>query len=659
MKTVNYTYINNTELVAFIDINNIAESENILVQIFTGIYRADFIENLLSTLKQELPHVRIIGSSTCGELIDGHVCDLSTIISFTTFDKTQIMTHCVDIEENSYEMAQSLISKFDTTKKAKVAISFADGLHTNGETYLNAFNEYDNELIVAGGLAGDNAIFEGTVVFTEKGIASGAVVALLYNRDLVAYTNANFGWENIGKTLNITKSKDNVVYEIDGMTAVSVYAKYLGYEIADKLPATGIEFPLVIQRDGLNIPRAVLGKGDDGSLTFAGNLSVDDKVTFGYGNVEIIIAGGNRTYEEVVENPIESLFIYSCMARKALMGPSIALELKALNLISPLSGFFTYGEFYTNSKTFKHELLNQTMTILSLSESSENLNKADQFCEIKDNRGVNKTLKALSRLIYQTTSELEEINNSLSDKVEEEIQKNREKENKLMQQSRLAQMGEMLSMIAHQWRQPLAAISSTSSALEVKSALGKIDKETVQTSAKNISKYAQHLSETIDDFRNFFKSNKEELESSLNSMLTSVLSIVQTSIEEKNISLILELNTQRRFITYPNELKQVILNLIKNAEDVLLEREIEDAYIKITTYSDGDKEVLEVDDNAGGIPTDILDKIFDPYFSTKLDKNGTGLGLYMSKTIVEDHCGGELSVSNSEDGAVFRIVIDV
>ncbi len=347
------------------------------------------------------------------------------------------------------------------------------------------------------------------------------------------------------------------------------------------------------------------------------------------------------------------------MARKALMGPSIALELKALNLISPMSGFFTYGEFYTNSKTYKHELLNQTMTILSLSESSVNLNKTDQFCELKDNRGVSKTLKALSRLVYQTTIELEDINNSLSDKVEEEIRKNREKENKLMQQSRLAQMGEMLSMIAHQWRQPLAAISSTSTALEVKTALGKYDKETVQNSAKNISKYAQHLSETIDDFRNFFKSNKEELESSLNSMITSVLAIIQASIEDKNISLILELNTQKRFVTYPNELKQVVLNLIKNAEDVLLEKEIEDAYIKITTYSDGETEVLEVSDNAGGITEEILNKIFDPYFSTKLEKNGTGLGLYMSKTIVEDHCGGELSVSNSKDGAVFKMILNV
>jgi len=660
MKTQNYKYIDDEDLVAFIQSNNIAKNKNILLQIFTGVCDVAFIEKLLLSIKKELPHVKIIGSTTCGELIDGTVCDFATIISFTTFDKTRVVTHFQEIHENSYEMAKRLIAKFDTTKKAKVAISFSDGLHTNGETYLNAFNDYNPELIVAGGLAGDNAIFSETIVFTQEGtLKHGCVVALLYNDDLVAHTKANFGWENIGKTLNITKAKENIVYEIDGLKTVDVYAKYLGVEVADELPKTGIEFPLIIQRDGLNIPRAVLGRGDDGSLTFAGNISVEDRVTFGYGNVEMIIAGGNKTYEEIIENPIESIFIYSCMARKALMGQSIALELKALNVISPLSGFFTYGEFYTDSKTFKHELLNQTMTILSLSESSVNLNQIDKFCELKDRRGVNKTLKALSHLVAQTTMELEDINNSLSDKVEEELEKNREKEKKLLQQSRLAQMGEMLSMIAHQWRQPLAAISSTSSALELKAELGKIDKEIVQKSSKNISKYAQHLSETIDDFRNFFKSNKEELESSYNSMITSVLAIVQVSIENKNISLILELNTQRRFTTYPNELKQVILNLIKNAEDVLIENKTKDAYIKLTTYSETNKEILEISDNAGGVSEEIVEKIFDPYFSTKLKKNGTGLGLYMSKIIVEDHCAGVLSVSNGKEGAIFTVILNV
>ncbi len=101
----------------------------------------------------------------------------------------------------------------------------------------------------------------------------------------------------------------------------------------------------------------------------------------------------------------------------------------------------------------------------------------------------------------------------------------------------------------------------------------------------------------------------------------------------------------------------VILNIIKNAEDILIEKEVKTPYIKIITYSKDDEEILEIHDNGGGVPEDIIQNIFNPYFSTKLEKNGTGLGLYMSKTIIEEHCGGKLSVSNNENGAVFKIVL--
>ncbi len=239
-------------------------------------------------------------------------------------------------------------------------------------------------------------------------------------------------------------------------------------------------------------------------------------------------------------------------------------------------------------------------------------------------------------------------------KKQEEVLK--EKNKLLTQQSRMAQMGEMISMIAHQWRQPLAAISATSASIELKARLNKLDNDTAQQKAQDISAFSQHLSKTIDDFRDFFKPNKKKIETSYDELITSVLEIIGVSIRNKNIELIQELNCHDRFITYPNELKQVILNLIKNAEDALLEKRIENPYIKIATYTKEDKYILEVSDNAGGVPKNVIDDIFDPYFSTKTKKDGTGLGLYMSKTIIEEHCGGELSVSNDTEGAVFRVV---
>ncbi len=253
--------------------------------------------------------------------------------------------------------------------------------------------------------------------------------------------------------------------------------------------------------------------------------------------------------------------------------------------------------------------------------------------------------------------EIETLNQSLEHRVKEEVEKNREKEKQLLQQSRLAQMGEMISMIAHQWRQPLSAISATSSLLELKAKLHQLDDDSVQQKAKDISSYVQHLSHTIDDFRDFFTSNKELKETSYEEIVISVLSIIESSIVNKNIQLIQELNTHEILTTYPNELKQVVLNLIKNAEDILLEREIDHPYIKIRTYTKEDQQILEISDNGGGIPETVIEKIFDPYFSTKSGKNGTGLGLYMSKTIIEEHCGGTLSVENGMKGARFKILL--
>jgi len=233
-----------------------------------------------------------------------------------------------------------------------------------------------------------------------------------------------------------------------------------------------------------------------------------------------------------------------------------------------------------------------------------------------------------------------------------ELQKELDNKNKQMvEQSRLAQMGEMISMIAHQWRQPLSAISATSGAINLKANFNKLDNDTAIELSSKINEYAQHLSYTIDDFREFFKPNKEKKETTYDKVIQSVLNIVQTAIENKNIQIIKKYNSDVVFNTYPNELKQVVLNLIKNAEDILLDNEIENPTITITTKEN----ILTISDNAGGVPPDIIPKIFDPYFSTKTKKNGTGLGLYMSKTIIEEHCGGSLSVSNSDEGAVFSI----
>ncbi len=257
----------------------------------------------------------------------------------------------------------------------------------------------------------------------------------------------------------------------------------------------------------------------------------------------------------------------------------------------------------------------------------------------------------------EDTIRLEELNKNLWDKVREEVSKNREKEKTMLHQSRLAQMGEMISMIAHQWRQPLSAITATCADLEAKIILNRYEKDLFKDKLHNISEYSQHLSKTIDDFRDFYKSNKQKQTVLPEDIFNSALNIVGASIKNKNIEIKKEFIYNETIVSYPNELKQVALNLIKNAEDVLLERKIKNPVIILKIFNCKRYVHFTVGDNAGGVPEDIMEKIFDPYFTTKEKLDGTGLGLYMSKIIIREHCKGLIEVTNSNVGAVFSIKI--
>ena len=283
---------------------------------------------------------------------------------------------------------------------------------------------------------------------------------------------------------------------------------------------------------------------------------------------------------------------------------------------------------------------------------------SSKFGSLKEK--VDKLNDSLELIVDEKTKKLHKLNETLEQRIEEEVNKNIEKEKQLLYQNRLAKMGEMISMIAHQWRQPLAAISSTVGAMKLDVMMGNYEKDFFEKSLSKITDYTQHLSSTIDDFRGFFKEQKEQDDITLEEVVDSSLRILSQELIGNNIELLKEYKCQKRLTTYSNELKQVVLNLIKNAEDVLIERNIENPTIYIKTYlqEDENRYILEVHDNAGGVPENIMNDIFMPYFSTKKSKDGTGLGLYMSKTIIEDHCNGKLSVKNDHDGAVFTIELN-
>ena len=256
---------------------------------------------------------------------------------------------------------------------------------------------------------------------------------------------------------------------------------------------------------------------------------------------------------------------------------------------------------------------------------------------------------------------LQGYHQELENLVDEGIQKIHENEKMIISQSKQAVMGEMLEMIAHQWRQPLTSIGMISNTILFDLALGEnIDKTNLYHELNTINIQVAYLSKIIDDFRDFFKPRSTPESTSLCKIFDESTALVNKLFESKGIALYVQDDTEDlSFITFKNELIQVLINLLNNAKDALLEQQKEEAKIDIRAYLKYGQLIIEVEDNAGGIDPTIQEHIFEPYFSTKKEKNGTGLGLYMSKIIVAQHLHGNITQKNTDSGACFTIAIDL
>ena len=269
-----------------------------------------------------------------------------------------------------------------------------------------------------------------------------------------------------------------------------------------------------------------------------------------------------------------------------------------------------------------------------------------------------KTFNKFLSTIMSINDDLIDLNKNLETRIDEEVEKNREKEKQLFEQSKHAQMGEMIGNIAHQWRQPLSAISTSASGMQLQKEMGMLDDETFETMLNRINDRAHFLSKTIDDFRDFLSENKEIDTFILQQQVDKTISIIDSSLRSENIKLIKNYQEENIEVSsISGELSQVVLNIITNAKDILVNNKIKNKEIYINIYKDNQKSIISIEDNAGGVPEDIMPKIFDPYFTTKHQSQGTGIGLYMSNSIVKNSLKGKLFVTNTKKGAKFFIEI--
>jgi len=233
-------------------------------------------------------------------------------------------------------------------------------------------------------------------------------------------------------------------------------------------------------------------------------------------------------------------------------------------------------------------------------------------------------------------------------KIFEEIERNREKDNLLAQQAKMAAMGEMIGNIAHQWRQPLSLISTSSSGLKLKHELNMLKPEEIVETANSITNTTQHLSQTIDDFRDFFKPNKESTKTTTSSLWNKTYNLIKDQYRTKNIKLITDIE-HKEIELFESELIQVIINILNNSRDEFeKQNKIDNNYIFIKVKEEDSKLYIIIKDNAGGMPEHVVGRVFEPYFTTKHQSQGTGIGLYMSQEIIKKHMEGTIEAHNSE-----------
>lgn len=425
METINTYYTDFPDLKEFV-VNNkeillATDNKDVLVQVFSGICDKNVLVNIAKHIGELVPGAQVIGTTTNGEIMNGEISGLKTVVSFSIFKQTEVkLGFAIKEGISDFDLGRTIASKLDNDK-ARVLILFATGLTVNASQLLKGVQSVNDSLPVAGGNAGDNLENTRCFVFTNDDVTDcGVVAAALLGDSVKATRHSHLGWQAIGKEMTVTRAAGSRIYTIDNLPAYQMYRQYLAsgedFDIINS-----IEFPLLIEKQGQTILRVPFFRYEDDSLGFFGDIDEGERVRFSFGHIPMITDIIESLLQSIRKEAVESIFVYSCAARRSLLGETAPIETQPMQMIAPTSGFFTSGEFFHANNS--NQFLNNTMTILALSESDQAdhaFNKQsgiDTFDE-KDsdiystrdnvaNRSIG-VLRALTTLVRKVTDELNE-----------------------------------------------------------------------------------------------------------------------------------------------------------------------------------------------------------------------------------------------------------
>lgn len=425
MKTINTFYKDFKGLSKFVQKNQnvLCSHDNsaVLVQVFCGQCGQEFLKRLLAEITELVPYALILGTTTSGEIMNGQVTGLKTVLSFSIFKQTIISAGFFPKgNKNDFELGLKIASTLGRGKP-KLLILFATGGAIDSSSVLKGVESVCPFLPVTGGNAGYNTL--GCFVSCNDQITScGVVGVVLEGENLEVCCYSHLGWQPIGKEMTITKVDGLRVYTIDNIPAYQVYRKYLGLDTFGSF-SNVVEYPFLVNRHGSQIARTPNIYYEDESIAFAAELFEGEKVRLSFGDVGMILESVDSLCQEIRKYPAESIFVYSCESRRGFLQELSKIETEPLQEIANTAGFFTYGEFYHNKNT--NQLLNATMTVVVLAETGRKVLEhtatvgegsfSEGYKFSKDRIVERRTgvLKALTHLINTVTDELVTANGKL------------------------------------------------------------------------------------------------------------------------------------------------------------------------------------------------------------------------------------------------------
>ncbi|MBT2688990.1 EAL domain-containing protein [Bacillus sp. ISL-47] len=413
-KTITCLYENTNQLNSFIDENELDEYPNLLVQVFTGIIKEEFIENLQNELANRLPFAAIAGCSTSGEIYEGRITENQTVITFTAFEKTELKSFLLQQKDykDSYEMGKALaheLAIFNT----KALILFPAGFNVDSSLLVEGIYETNTEMVIAGGIAGDNGLFREGFAFTQEGLTQNGLVAIaLQSGHLSAHSFANYRWQEIGKSFTVTKASGSTIYSIDHKPPLQILKHYLGEAFIKDLPKSGTEFPFLLTYRGEKVSVFIIKMLENGAVKVNRMVKEGDNLIFAYANLEEIIERSLQELKRLGKEPAETIFIYNCMARKQFARDFTEKELAMFQGIAPANGFFSYGEIASRKGDYPI-IVGHSLTYLSLSENVAKSKKTAADTYIYEKPAQFNTISSLTHLMHASQDDIEVLNSSL------------------------------------------------------------------------------------------------------------------------------------------------------------------------------------------------------------------------------------------------------